>query len=153
MGPFLDLQVAAELDVRIDAPDPGVARDADPQPEGEGLTERGIAAVRAMVKNRILIDISHMHPDAIAETFKLLDDELDPNCEVPVVSTHAGYRFGEQEYMHDRDTVLDLHTAFTRCYDQGGFAAKIDYKRDPSIPLAEEDRRWVNDLLVQQKLR
>ena len=22
----------------------------------------------------------------------------------------------------DRDTVLDLHTAFTRCYDQGGFA-------------------------------
>src|SRR6516225_421114 len=32
----------------------------------------------------------------------------------------------------DRDTVLDLHTAFTRCYDQGGFASKIDYTRDPT---------------------
>jgi hypothetical protein len=53
----------------------------------------------------------------------------------------------------DRDTVLDLHTAFTRCYDQGGFAAKIDYKRDPSTPLPEEDLRWLNDVLKQQKLR
>ena len=51
----------------------------------------------------------------------------------------------------DRDTVLDLHTAFTRCYDQGGFAAKIDYKRDPATPLQEEDRRWLHDVL--KKLR
>jgi hypothetical protein len=53
----------------------------------------------------------------------------------------------------DRDTVLDLHTAFTRCYDQGGFAGKIDYRRDPATPLNDEDRRWLNDLLKQQKLR
>jgi hypothetical protein len=45
----------------------------------------------------------------------------------------------------DRDTVVDLHTAFTRCYDQGGFASKIDYARDPSTALAET--------LKQQKLR
>src|SRR5215468_7727447 len=31
----------------------------------------------------------------------------------------------------DRDTVLDLQTVFARCYDQGVFAAKIDYQRDP----------------------
>jgi Protein of unknown function (DUF4058) len=53
----------------------------------------------------------------------------------------------------DRDTVLDLHTAFTRCYDQGGFAAKIDYSRDPATALAAEDRRWLNEVLRQQKLR
>lgn len=53
----------------------------------------------------------------------------------------------------DRDTVLDLHTAFTRCYDQGGFAAKIDYTKDPSVPLIDEDRRWLQDVLRQQKLR
>src|SRR5437773_5081485 len=29
----------------------------------------------------------------------------------------------------DRDTVLDLHTAFNRCYDQAGFASRIDYTR------------------------
>ncbi|MHB1425702.1 MAG: DUF4058 family protein [Gemmataceae bacterium] len=53
----------------------------------------------------------------------------------------------------DRDTVLDLHTAFTRCYDQGGFAAKIDYTKEPSTPLNDEDRKWLHDLLRQQKRR
>jgi Protein of unknown function (DUF4058) len=53
----------------------------------------------------------------------------------------------------DRDTVLDLHTAFTRCYDQGGFAGKIDYRKDPSTPLIDEDRQWLRDWLRQQKLR
>jgi len=53
----------------------------------------------------------------------------------------------------DRDTVLDMHAAFTRCYDQGNFAAKIDYRRDPPTKLAEENRKWVSELLKQQKLR
>jgi hypothetical protein len=53
----------------------------------------------------------------------------------------------------DRDTVLDLHTAFTRCYDQGGFAAKIDYAKDPTTPLNPEDRQWLLEILKQQKLR
>ena len=49
-----------------------------PQPEGVGLTDRGVAALRAMVRNRVLLDISHMRQDALRETFALLDDELDP---------------------------------------------------------------------------
>jgi hypothetical protein len=53
----------------------------------------------------------------------------------------------------DRDTVLDLHTAFTRCYDQGGFASKIDYTKPPSTPLDDEDRKWLHDVLRQQKRR
>jgi hypothetical protein len=53
----------------------------------------------------------------------------------------------------DRDTVLDLHTAFTRCYEQGDFAAKIDYGHDPSTPLNAEDRQWLDELLKQHKLR
>src|SRR5690349_15538094 len=53
----------------------------------------------------------------------------------------------------DRDTVLDLHTAFTRCYDQGGFASKIDYGRDPGTTLGDDDRKWLTELLKQQKLR
>jgi hypothetical protein len=53
----------------------------------------------------------------------------------------------------DRDTVVDLFTAFSRCYDQGGFAAKIDYGRDPATPLDDDDRRWLHELLKQQKLR
>ena len=53
----------------------------------------------------------------------------------------------------DRDTVLDLHTAFTRCYDQGGFQMKIDYQKDPATPLPDSDRRWLQEWLKQQKLR
>ena len=53
----------------------------------------------------------------------------------------------------DRDTVLDLHVAFTRCYDQGAFSTKIDYARDPSTTLDGDDRSWLNELLKQQKLR
>jgi hypothetical protein len=53
----------------------------------------------------------------------------------------------------DRDTVLDLHAAFTRCYDQGSFSSKIDYKRDPPTAVKDEDKKWLNELLRQQKLR
>jgi hypothetical protein len=53
----------------------------------------------------------------------------------------------------DRDTVLDLHTAFTRCYDQGGFAARIDYGKDPPTTLTAEDKQWLQEMLRQQKLR
>ena len=79
-----------------------------PQPEGEGLTERGIAAVRALVRNRVLIDISHMSADSVRETFRLLDDEADPNGEMPIIATHAGYRFGKQEYMLDEEALLQI---------------------------------------------
>jgi microsomal dipeptidase-like Zn-dependent dipeptidase len=78
-----------------------------PQPAGEGLAERGIAAVRAMVRNRVLVDLSHMSTDSIRETFRVLDEE-DPACEMPVVATHGGYRFGSQEYMLDEETLLQI---------------------------------------------
>lgn len=53
----------------------------------------------------------------------------------------------------DRDTVIDLHSVLQRCYDQGDFTACLDYRRDPPVPLSEEDRRWMDDLLRQHKLR
>jgi hypothetical protein len=53
----------------------------------------------------------------------------------------------------DRDIKVDLQTAFTRSYDQGDFAAKIDYQRDPAAVLKPADRQWLDDLLRQQKLR
>jgi hypothetical protein len=53
----------------------------------------------------------------------------------------------------DRDTVLDLQTVFTRCYEQGGFGTKIDYRRDPPTRLDDADRKWLDEHLKQQKLR
>lgn len=53
----------------------------------------------------------------------------------------------------DRDTVLDLFTTFSRCYDQGGFAGRIDYQRDPTTTMSTEDLKWLQQLLKEQKLR
>jgi len=76
-------------------------------PQRGNLTPRGEAVVRGLVRNRILVDLSHMAPPAIREVFALLD-ELDPEAKVPVVSTHAGYRFGKQQYMCDEEIVLGI---------------------------------------------
>jgi hypothetical protein len=53
----------------------------------------------------------------------------------------------------DRDTNLDLQMTFTRCFDQGGFAAKINYAAPPGVPLTEEDQRWLEEWLKKQKVR
>jgi len=78
-----------------------------PQRGRDRLTPRGEAVVRGLVENRILIDLSHMDPPGIWETFAFLD-EVDPESSVPVVSTHAGYRFGKQRYMHDEAILLEI---------------------------------------------
>ena len=76
---------------------------------GPALSPLGEAAVRAMYEHRILIDISHMDARARAATFDLLD-QLDRKSgaapeEHPVIATHAGFRFGEQDYMLDAEAV------------------------------------------------
>ena len=86
-----------------------------PQPE-VGLSELGRAAVRAMVREGVLIDLSHMSTRALDDTFALLD-ELDPERRVPVLASHAAMRFGSQEYglsegsvrrIADREGVVGL---------------------------------------------
>jgi len=72
--------------------------------ERAALTRLGEAAVRAMHEHSVLIDVSHMREDAFYETFDLLD-RLDPAKELPVIASHAGYRFGDQAYMLDRPMV------------------------------------------------
>ena len=79
------------------------------QPAGGALSPLGERIVRAMYEHRILVDISHMRKDAIVETFELLhhlDREHGARAgDYPVLATHAGYRFGEQSYMLDADTI------------------------------------------------
>ncbi len=54
--------------------------------------------------------------------------------------------------LDDRDTVVDLQAAFARCYDQAGFGAQIDYQRTSAM-VSVEDASWINDLLIQMKVR
>ncbi len=74
-----------------------------PQPK-LGLSELGTAAVTAMVREGVLIDLSHMSTQALADTFELLD-ELDPDRRVPVIASHSAFRFGRQEYGVDEETI------------------------------------------------
>jgi hypothetical protein len=53
----------------------------------------------------------------------------------------------------DRDTVLDLHSAFAKCYEQGGFAGQIDYCQEPPVALNDEDRTWLAEVLKQVRSR
>jgi len=79
-----------------------VYRRCFPQPGGVGLTARGRAAVKAMARNRILVDLAHMSGDSITEALEILD-AVAPD--MPVINSHAGYRFGTQEYMLDAATI------------------------------------------------
>ena len=78
-----------------------------------------------MHRRRVLIDLSHMSERSLGDTFDLLD-ELDPGRTTPVFATHAGYRFGTQEYMlatptieriKERDGVVGLIFAQHQLYD------------------------------------
>ena len=78
-----------------------------PQKATEGLTELGHELVEAMVDEGILVDITHMRSQSIADVFSLLD-RRDPGREVPVIATHMAYRFGGLEYSFDDNTVLQV---------------------------------------------
>ena len=67
-----------------------------PQAPGIGLTPLGRAAVQAMYRHRVLVDLSHMRQDAIDATLDLLDGldhehGADP-ADFPVIASHAGVR-------------------------------------------------------------
>ena len=80
-----------------------------PQPKDAGLTDLGVAAVRAMYRERILIDVSHMRQDALDATFRLLaeldaEHGADPTG-FPVIASHSAFRCGKQAYNLSAETV------------------------------------------------
>ena len=75
----------------------GMYRFLFPQPRDVGLTSLGRAAVRAMVQHGVLIDLTHMSDIARCHTFEVLN-AVDPGATVPVMATHAAYRFNRRRY-------------------------------------------------------
>lgn len=97
-----------------------------PQPAGIGLTGLGTAAVRAMYKYSVLIDVSHMSEKALADTFKLVEkldekNDGDQPTDYPLIATHVGMRNaapGAQEYNLSDDAAKKIH-------DRGGLIGLI----------------------------
>jgi microsomal dipeptidase-like Zn-dependent dipeptidase len=82
------------------------------QPKDVGLSDLGKATVEAMVRERVLVDITHMSQRAIDDTFMVLD-RLDPARSVPVIATHMACRLGKLEYCLSDATIK-------RVADRGG---------------------------------
>ena len=53
----------------------------------------------------------------------------------------------------DPDAVLDLQEAFSRCYDEGAYARRLDYRGDPPEPLQPDAAAWADALLRERGLR
>jgi microsomal dipeptidase-like Zn-dependent dipeptidase len=105
-----------------------------PMPDDVGLTELGRAAVRSLVRHRVLIDLSHMREPGLDESFALLD-QLDPERTVPVIASHAGYRFGSDRYnlspetierIADRDGVIGVILSIHQAADGLGYPRNLD---------------------------
>jgi membrane dipeptidase len=111
-----------------------------PQPD-EGLSDLGRTAIEAMVAEHVLVDVSHMSTRSLDETFALLD-ELDPERSVPVLATHAGYRFGAQEYMFE-DRTLERIAARSGVVGLIFAAHQLDDGlQSKGAPLIGKDRRF-----------
>jgi microsomal dipeptidase-like Zn-dependent dipeptidase len=114
------------------------------QPDDVGLTDLGVAAVKAMHEHRVLVDVSHMREKAIHQTLDLLDD-LDRAREpgappTPVIASHVAFRFEEdgQAYNLSGDTVK-------RIAERGGVVGIIFARHQldegvPSVPGSGLDR-------------
>jgi hypothetical protein len=48
------------------------------------------------------------------------------------------------------DIVLDLQAVLDRCYDEGAYTRRLDYRREPLLPLSETDRTWAATLLGER---
>jgi microsomal dipeptidase-like Zn-dependent dipeptidase len=76
-----------------------------PQKGDSGLTALGEAAVRAMVRHNVLVDITHMNDKAIEHTFKVLDDSPD---DPPLIASHIACRFGGADYNLSDDVIKQI---------------------------------------------
>ena len=78
-----------------------------PQPP-TGLNALGEALLRAMVENRILVDVTHMSRASIEATLRLID-QLDPQGTVPLVATHSACQtFGRAPYNVADDQIAAI---------------------------------------------
>ena len=76
-----------------------------PQKGDAGITPLGEAALRALVRRRVLVDITHMNDKAIAHAFKLLDSTGE---NPPLIASHIACRFNNTEYNLSDDVIREV---------------------------------------------
>lgn len=118
-----------------------------PQPD-IGLTEAARAVIRAMVREGVLVDLTHLSTRALEETFELLD-ELDPRRRAPVLVSHGALRFGELEYnlspqtverIAARDGVIGLIASAAHLRDGTGEPPPVSFEQTKQLLFRHLDR-------------
>lgn len=51
------------------------------------------------------------------------------------------------------DIMLDLQEVFDANYEDGAYARRVDYRRDPAVGFADDDATWADGLLRSKGLR
>ena len=75
-------------------------------------------------------------------------------CELyPIPLPERLPRLGVPLRAPDPDVGLDLGAVLTRCYDNGGYADLIDYRKPPPVPLSQEEAAWLDARLKEKGLR
>ena len=105
-----------------------------------GLSALGRAAVAAMLDHGILVDMTHMSAQSIADTFALCD-ERDPERRIPVIATHMACRFGRLEYCFPDETIK-------RVAERGGVLGCILCEHYISSGLSRHVRSYDDSLTV-----
>jgi hypothetical protein len=54
---------------------------------------------------------------------------------------------------NDPDVVLDLQAVFDRCYEEGAYTRRLDYRHESVPPLAHNEVTWADTVLRQRGLR
>ncbi|MBC7172522.1 MAG: membrane dipeptidase [Polyangiaceae bacterium] len=74
-----------------------------------GLTPLGEALIRAMHRERVLVDVTHMSARAMDDTFELLDRlDAGTGAVTPVIASHGACRFGTLDYNLEERHVKEL---------------------------------------------
>jgi membrane dipeptidase len=100
-----------------------------PQKGSDGVTALGQAALRAMVDQHVLLDVTHMNDKAIDHAFKLLDGTGE---NPPLIASHIACRFRNTEYNLSDDVIKEIGR-------RGGVMGVIDCEH------------WANDGLPKAK--
>jgi len=89
---------------------------------------------------RYMVNVSRPEQRRELELYAIPLKQRLPRCRIPLRPP-------------DPDAVLDLPAVFTRCYDVGGYDLVIDYGQPPDVPLKDEEKSWVANLLQGKGLQ
>jgi hypothetical protein len=107
---------------------------------GEHTVVAPLARLSQRTTWRYLVSLSRGWQRSPVEAWAIKLQERLPRVTVPIVETEP-------------DLVVDLQIILNRIYEEGPFARRIDYQRDPPVPLSPADAAWADALLREKGLR